>query len=213
MKISNFVFVFSAITSFNSYADVTGAGEAALYSQMVQMVATVKEELVTLKETLSIQEQLKDFEQLKEVRELSKAGSEFGKMFNDIGTIGNTLDDWSNDPFGTNEIQAEVERLEYMLERADSADGINKGKIYARMLRDLKNIQFLGTVNRENSKKLATGMNDNDAKKMSAESSLIMATIIEQQEMRNVAERNHSIDATQRLFGSTNYGALAIEEE
>jgi hypothetical protein len=203
------ILVFSVMMmSINSRADITGAGDAALYAQMVQMVATVKDQLQTLRDTLNVQEQLKELEALKEIKELSVAGKELKGMFSDINDINNTIEDFENDPYGTKKTEREIDYLRQQLSDADSASGTKKGAMYSSILANLENLQFLGKMNESNARKIANGITQGDAQKTTAENTLVMSTLLQNREQREAARSSREADAVHQFMSGSKYGGM-----
>lgn len=207
---NSFVLVGVLSTSLPSYSDATGAGDAAIYAEMVKMVKLAREELENVRELTSLQEQLKDMKQSELVKEVSKAGRELGGMFNDIQQMENIVNDIEADPFGTKQIERDIRRIDSRLSGADEKSGMSKARSYTSLMSSLRNISWLGKVVNENKKKIGEGINDSDAKKITASSTLVISDLMtEEIEKKNRSEMVNTI-VVDELFEGVSYGNMGL---
>ena len=187
IKINKLIFGF-LLVSQPVLADLTGAGDAAILSQLVTQTKKIVEQIGQAKDALNISKYMQEIEQLKQVKELSDTGSQFGALFSNVDAIGNEASDWESDPFGLKSIKSEISTLQAGIESAERSGDFEKAKKYSKVLKNLKNIQFLGEANAKNQEAIGKGANELDLNRINAESSLIMTTLLQNKEQREVEE-------------------------
>lgn len=172
------IFLLLSLISTNAMADMTGTGDAALYAQMVQAVAVMKEQLVEMRKTYSLTENLKEMEQLKEIKEISKFGKGLMKMASDGRDIVDELNAWKDDPFGSKDVEKELIYLDEALAEADGKSGFDKMTAYGRVLKNLQYLNIVGQGLAETKQEMAEGVSEADANRITANNTLIMAELL-----------------------------------
>lgn len=183
-------------------------GDGAIVAQLVQVVSEAKKQLEELKKAVNISEHLEQLEQLKAIKKLSEDGKAIGGMFRDLQDIERLLGQFEEDPFGTQQTEREIARLEQRLEAAGNRDGLAEGAAYARLVADLKRIKFLGQAQEANLRRSAGGTNDSDNKAIAASSGIIMSDILLQREKREAVKRTQEVEAVSELLRATRYSQI-----
>lgn len=191
-------------------ADVTGTGEAAIYTQLVTLVEQTRTQLEEMRKTYNVTEQMKDMKQNELVRDLTDAGSAFNGMFNDIQSIQGNLEDWRADPAGIATIKRDIDRLESQIERADGQQGLDKGQSYSQLLRSLKTIKWLGEAQADAELRMAEGTSEKDEAEIAASAMLSANKILIEQEKRKAREDAISHEIVSDVIKSVNYGGLGL---
>jgi DNA-binding protein H-NS len=191
-------------------ADVTGASEAAIYSQLVTLVEQTKTQLEEMRKTYNVTEQMKDMQQNELVRDLSEAGTAFNGMFNDIQSIQGNLEDWRADPAGIATITRDIDRLEAQIERADGQEGLDKGQSYSQLLRSLKTIKWLGEAQADAERRMAEGTSEKDEAEIAASAMLSANKILIEQEKRKAREDAISHEIVSDMIKGVNYNGLGL---
>lgn len=195
----------TCLLSVNANADLTGAGDAAILTQLVEMTKNTVQQLETLKETLDAQKILTEMEQLKGVKELSDAGSDLGEIFGNIEKGANTFNDIKSDPFGLDKIESEISYVQRKIEQAEDKDDLSSAKAWTDVLKGLKRIKFLGQANESNLIKLQKGTSQNDLDKIGAESALISATAEATRLQREERQEAYNAELLQTLMNGYDY--------
>ena len=191
-------------------ADVTGASEAAIYSQLVALVEQTKTQLEEMRKTYNVTEQMKDLQQNELVRDLSDAGIAFNGMFDDIQSIQGNLEDWRADPAGIATIKRDIDRLESQIERVGGQQGLDKGQSYSQLLRSLKTIKWLGEAQADSERRMAEGTSEKDEAEIAASAMLSANKILIGQEKRKAREDAISHEIVSDVIKSVNYSGLGL---
>ena len=186
MKKTNKLILVLLCVSQNSFADLTGAGDAAIVSQLVVQTGKIVEQIQQAKEALDISNYMQNIEQLRQIKTLSNTGAQFGQLFNNINTGLDDVNNWESDPFGLKSVNSEIETLEHEIEAAKNKGDLEKSKRYARTLKNLKNIKFLGEANEQAQKAVSTGNNELDLTRVTAESTVVMSALLQSKEQREI---------------------------
>jgi len=202
-----FLFLFFSF-SVVAQADPTGAGEAAIYAQLVTLVNETKTQIEEMRKTYNVTEQMKDMQQQGFVKELTDAGSAFNGMFNDINSIQGELSDWRNDPAGIETIKRDIERIETRMEYASSKEGLDKGQSYSQILRSLKNIKWLGEIQAAQEEKISGGTSDKDNEEISTSALISANKILIEQEKRKARQDTISTDVYNDMLQGVDYSSL-----
>ncbi len=163
-------------------ADMTGAGDAALLTQLVEMVEQGYQQLVKLKDALDISKRMEEYEQLKSVKRLATEGRAIVELYNDMKDFKDEVQYLTNDPFNTTPINKEIDWVSRSMHGAKGNK--NAVKAYANILLEMRNLKFLGKAVEKSKNKLASGTNEEDNKQISASSSMIAADILIRNEQR-----------------------------
>lgn len=191
-------------------ADVTGTGEAAIYTQLVTLVEQTKTQLEEMRKTYNVTEQMKNMQQNELVRDLSDAGTAFNGMFNDIQSIQGNLEDWRADPAGIATIERDIDRLESQIERAGGQQGLDKGQSYSQLLRSLKTIKWLGEAQADAERRMSEGTSEKDEAEIAASAMLSANKILIEQEKRKAREDAISHEIVSDMIKGVNYNGLGL---
>lgn len=187
MKKINKLTLVLLLVSHTSFADITGAGDAAILGQLVTQTGKIVDQLNQAKEALNVSKYMQEAERLKQVKQLSQTGAKFAQLLDDMDGL-NGADSW-DDPFGLKSVTGEIETLESEIESAKNKGDKEKSRRYARILKNLKKVKFLGEANKKSQSSVASGANESDLVRVSAESSLIMSSLLQSKEEREIKEQ------------------------
>ena len=181
---SKSIFIPILFVSMSASSDITGAGDAAVFAQLVTMTNNLVEQVETLQNALDVSKKIEELEQAKAIRTLSDAGKNLVQSMDNIRDAKDTVDDIVDDPFSTKSITNEINDLERKLESAKNEEV--KARKYARILRGMKNVRLFGQIVDDNKNKITEGMNDSDAVKSTAESNTVIADLLLQKHQKEI---------------------------
>lgn len=185
-----------------SFADVTGAGDAALLTQLVTMTTTLNKSLTTLRETTDLTKKLENLEQASWVKEVSKAGKQINEIANNIDDSIDTANDIRSDPLGLDSTEQEIESIKSAMERAGVKQGTAKARAYARIMKDLERMRFVGQTQRSIIENKQDGENSDDALKNTSDTSLMMLDIARSNEERKLRRSSNEVTALSDLLSN-----------
>jgi hypothetical protein len=190
------------VISNNSFSDMTGAGDAALLTQLITMTTTLNESLTTIKEATDLTKKLENMEQATWVKEVSKAGRQINEIANNVDDSINTVEDIKSDPLGLDATENEIESIKYAMERADVKEGTAKARAYGRTLRDLERMRFVGQTQKSIIENKQEGENADDALKNTSDTSLMMLDIARSNEERKLRKSSNEVTALTDLLSN-----------
>jgi len=205
--------IFSALLltlSTPSRADLTGAGDVAIITQLVEMVEQGHQQIMKLKEALNISKKMEQFEQLKVIKKISDEAQALHGLIEDVKHLEDDVNDLIADPFTLDPIEREIEWITRKMRRAEGSDDAVKS--YARILMELKNLKFLGAATAKSKEKLRSGTNNEANQQISASSDLICAELLIKS-----AKRQQLIDANNtsimlKTLKNRSYSSMASED-
>lgn len=204
------IFLALLMLSGTATADLTGAGDAAAYKQLVILVENTRQQLEELRKNLSVAENMRDMQRNELVQELTTAGEAFGQMFNDLRAMERELEAWKDDPYGTNQIENDITRLSSNLAIADGREGFDQGASYASILRSLNQLKWLGKVQAENEKKVAEGISEKDSEKLGNSALVSINRLLLEQEMARQRQDVISQEIFMGTLKNVNYGQMGL---
>jgi len=164
-------------------------------------------------EYINVSKRLEEMEQLKQVKEISEEGVALAEMFVNIQDIEKELMRFSKDPLGANKTIKEIERLRRTLKNANKLEGTARGETLANMVADLERLKFLGKAKKATMKKVKKGLNEQDAIKGTAQSTLLMSDLLFGQEERESIRRSQETNAVLELIEGVNYSSVEAKDE
>ena len=211
---NKYLFTLTLLVSINSHSDITGAGEAAVFSQLVTMTNNLVEQVETLQNALDVSKKIEELEQAKAIRTLSDAGKNLVKSMDNLNDAKDTANGLVNDPFGIDSINSEISDLERKITAANNEEnGSLKARKYARILRGLKNVKMFGQIVEDNKTKISQGMNDTDAIKSTAESNTVIADLLLQEHQKEIREDAENSAVFEGIFKAGKYNDLGKVED
>ncbi|MCP3671502.1 MAG: hypothetical protein GY814_13945 [Gammaproteobacteria bacterium] len=186
----------------SSLADATGAGDAALLSELMAQTKQLLEQVRELKEQVNITRRLEDMQQIKAVKAISTEGSAMVEVIRNLDSIADEVEDSRDNPLGAAAVERE---LDYFDRRVDSAQD---AKDYARLAADLKRLKFLGQANEASMRNNSSGSNEADDNKSTATNTIIIANILVEQERRNRVRQAHEEAALKDMLRGSSYSSL-----
>ena len=187
MKTLNKLIIISLFASHNAFADITGAGDAAIVAQLVTQTQKIVDQVKTAKKALDISQYMEEVTELQQLKQLSETGSQFGELLSGIDSVDDGS--WGSDPFGLKKVTSEIDKLTQEIEYANNKGDLEKAKRYSKILKNLKNIQFLSKANQQSQSTVASGANELDLTRVTAETSLVMSTLLQNKEQRDIEEQ------------------------
>lgn len=192
----------------NVHADMTGAGDAAIVKQLVVIVEKANQQIKQLKEMIDISERLEEMEEAKTVKKVTDQGNEIAHLLDELENTVELVGDIKNDPGGLKDLERTISYLEQDLEIADSRQGLEKAKAYARLISDLKRLGFIQKATRTTMEQLASGTNEEDNQRINATNSTIMTDILVKREQRESIKAAHEVKAVNELLRSNKYSSM-----
>lgn len=193
-------------------ADLTGAGDAALFTELKLITANTLESVKQAREAIDVQERMKEIEELKQLKKLTDEGKALSASVSNIRQTVDEIDRFQDDPLGIEQTKREIEHIQMLHDKAESEGALDKAATYGRLLQDLGRLSMLQEANRKNLSKQGEGTNEDDDIKTSAQSTLIMSDIMVEAEKRKTIKDAQEATAIQDLFNGTNYGAMGKGE-
>lgn len=197
--------------STSSYADMTGAGDAAILAELVSQAKTLKEQLQSVRETLDVSKRLEEMETLKTIKSVHEEGRALGDLISETEQMQNEYKKFVADPSSFNQTRDEISWLGSALKNAK--DDQNAAKSYANIMADVKRLNFLGKATKESEKKLISGTNQEDDGKITASNTFIMSQLLLENEERDQKRRANNTNVMQGVLGNAGYSALGEESE
>lgn len=207
------IFIALCFMPITAWADVTGAGDAAIVQQLVTLVKSANYQLEEMRKTTSITERLENMEQAKAVRRLAEEGKAMGDLIKEGEKLESNLMGLKGDPSGTGNTKWEIERIQRDLKNAKDADSLGQAKAYSRMLADLKRLEFLGKAQKESMKTVSKGANETDNTKVTATSTMIMSDLMLQKEKEAQAKKSQEVKALGGALESLQYSSIVVDEK
>lgn len=201
---------FIILFSENVFSDPFGASNAALYKQMVVLVENTRQQLEEMRNNLSVAENMRDMQRSEFIQELTEVGDSFGKMFSDIRAMEREIADWKDDPYGTNQIEADIDRLRRLSQDASNQDSIAAGETYALMLQSLSRMRWLGEAQAQNEKKLSEGVSEKDSNKIQTGALVSMNRVLLDQEMSRKQREVISNEIFLNTLENVSYGGMGL---
>lgn len=199
--------------SLNAHADLTGAGDAAIVKQLVVIVEKANQQIKQLKEMTDISERLEEMEAAKTVKKVTDQGNDIARLLSELENTVELVGDISNDPGGLQDLERTISYLEQDLESADSRQGLEKAKAYARLISDLKRLGFIQKATQTTMEQLASGTNEEDNQRINATNSTIMTDILVKREQRDSIKAAHEVKAVNELLRSNKYSSMVESGE
>lgn len=204
-------FVIIAMLSSIARADMTGAGDAAILSQLVAQGKILAEQLTNIRDTLDVSKRLEDMETLKTVKNIHEEGRALNDLLSETEQLRRDYAEFVDDPTSFNRTEEEITWLGEALR--DSKDDPNAVKAYASLMVDVKRLRFLGQANRASEKKIIAGTNQEDDGKITASNTFIMSQLLLENEAREQKRRANNTNVMQGIIGNTGYSALGTESK
>jgi hypothetical protein len=202
------VLIALAMTSLNAHADMTGAGDAAIVQQLVLIVEKANKQIQQFQEMTDISKRLEEMEAAKTVKKVTDQGNEIGHLLNELENTVELVGDIRDDPGGLQDLEHTIGYLEQDLESADSRQGLEKAKAYARLISDLKRLGFVQRANQAAMEQLASGTDVEDNQRINATNSTIMTDILVKREQRETIRAAHDVKAVNELLRSNKYSSM-----
>jgi len=197
-----------ALVSPSVLADATGAGDAAILSELTAQTTKLAEQLKTMREALDINKRMQEMEEMRAVHVVVREGMEMKNILDNVSDMENEINTMTNSPGGLDQTQSDIERFQRNLDHASEEEGLSQAKSYAYLMADLKRLKFLGTANRETMKKMGQGTNETDDTKAIATNTMIMSDVIVEKEKRETRRRGNEVNALQELMGGVKYSSM-----
>ena len=194
-------------------ADLTGAGDAAIVQQLVAILKATNEQVKQFQEMTDIAKKLEDMETVKTVKKITEEGEELKSLIDEMETSISLISDIKNNPGGIRELETTIEMLQRDIDSADSKQGLDKAKAYARLISDLKRLSFIRKATNASMKKLGEGTNVEDTQRINATNSSIMTDILVQREQREKVRAAHDNKAVTELLNGTRYSSMVKDKE
>lgn len=213
----NFRYAYLALAwtlfSAQALADVTGAGDAAILSELTVQTGKMAEQLKSMREAVDINKRMQEMQELRAVHVVVREGMEMKNILDNVSDMEKEIATMSNSPGGLDQMQSDISRFESNMNHASDEEGITQAKSYAYVLSDLKRLKFLGTANRETMKKMSKGTNETDDTKAIATNTMIMSDVIVEKEKREARRRGNEVNAMQQLMGGMRYTSMQENKE
>lgn len=194
-----------------SYADMTGAGDAAILAELVSQAKTLKEQLQGMRETLDVSKRLEEMETLKTIKSIHEEGRALGDLVDETEQMQREYKKFVADPTSFNRTSEEISWLGSALK--NSKGNPNAVKSYANIMSDVKRLNFLGKANKESENKIINGTNQDDDGKITASNTFIMSQLLLDNEEREQKRRANNTNVMQGVLGNAGYSALGEESK
>lgn len=209
MRIQRYFILIAALAANTAMADLTGAGDAAILSKLIEQMAVMREQLEQAKDSVNIGKRMEQMEKLKSAKKLHAEGKAFKDMLDEYESIVSEIEGFRADPVGVDKPRSEMQWLNDALKGADTSS--NSAKAYASILMELKNLEFLGKANAASQEKLARGTNTEEESQITASNTLIMSKILLEREARAQEAAANNASIVSDVLGNPGYSALSTE--
>lgn len=196
------------LISHSALADMTGAGDAAILTELTAQTAKLAEQLKTMREALDVNKRMQDMEALRATHVVVREGLEMNKILKHVGDMQRDINEMTNNPGGFDQTESDIARFKNSLDSASNKEGLNQAKSYSYIVSDLKRLQFLGQANRETMKKMGEGTNETGDTKAIATNTTIMSDVIVEKEKRETRRRGNEVNALQDMLGGAKYSSM-----
>lgn len=193
------------------HADATGAGDAAIVSQLVAQLKVLREQLADVRETLNVSKRLESMEELKTVKEVHEEGSALSDLMDENEQLKRDFGDFVDDPSSLNRTEGDIAWLGDALK--DAKDDPNAVRAYGQIMADVRRLKFLGQANKASEEKIIKGTNEKDDQKITASNTFIMSQLLLENEEREQKRRANNTNVMESVIGNTGYSALGKESE
>jgi hypothetical protein len=206
-----FSFLLAVIFSSGAHADMTGAGDAAIVSQLVAQAKILREQLVDMRETLDVSKRLERMEEVKTVKEVHEEGTALKDLMDETEQLKREYGEFVDDPASFNRSKDEITWLGDALK--DAKHSKNKVKAYAAIMADVRRLRLLGKANEASEKKIMKGTNERDDQKITASNTFIMSKILLDNEAREQKRRANNTNIMDGIISNSGYRSLGEESK